>query len=80
MSNLLLPHNNWWETNTFGSSTLPFGFSAPQDSYLNNGWEDLDGDLKMFLAIEELASDRREKELLGTRKAGLGSACSEIAT
>jgi hypothetical protein len=61
MSDLLLPTNNW------------FGFSAPQDSALNNGWEDLDhGDLKLFLAIEEL--------LTGTQKAGLELSCSETAT
>ncbi len=45
MSDLFLPTNNW------------FGVSAPQDSALNNGWEDL------FLAIEEL--------LTGTQKAGV---------
>jgi hypothetical protein len=60
MSNLLSPNNNWWETNTFGSSTLPFGFSAPQDSYLNKGWEDLDGDLEMLLAIKELLTGERK--------------------
>jgi hypothetical protein len=58
MSNLLLHNNNWWETSAFGSSTLPFGFSAPQDSYLNDKWEDFDGDLEMFLVIEELLTGK----------------------
>ena len=44
---MLLP-NNW------------FGFSAPQDSYLNDGWEDLDGDLELFLAVEELLTGKRK--------------------
>jgi hypothetical protein len=44
----------------FGSSTLPFGFSAPQDSYLNDGWEDLDGDLERFLVLEELLAGKRK--------------------
>jgi hypothetical protein len=59
MSDLLLPHN-WWEMTAFGSSTLPFGFLAPQDSFANDGWEDLDGDLEQFLAIEELLAGGRK--------------------
>ena len=35
--------NNWWETSAFHGSNAT-----------NDGWEDLDGDLEMFLAIEEL--------------------------
>jgi hypothetical protein len=45
MSNWLLPRN-WWQTSAFGGSTLPFGD--------DDGWEDLDGDLELFLTIEEL--------------------------
>jgi hypothetical protein len=35
-----------WETSAFG-------IYAPEDSYAKDGWEDLDGDLELFLAIEE---------------------------
>jgi hypothetical protein len=51
MSDWLLPRN-WWETSAFGGSTLPFGD--------DDGWEDLDGDLEMFLAIEELLTGQRK--------------------
>ncbi len=51
MSDLLLP-NNWWEKSAFGP------FTAPQD--LNDGGEDLDGDLELFLAIEELLTGKRK--------------------
>ncbi len=52
---------NWWETRcAFGSSTLPFGVSAPKDSYMNDGWDDLDGDLELFLAIEGLLTGERK--------------------
>jgi hypothetical protein len=61
MSNLF-PSNWWWKaSDAFGSSILPSRYSAPQDSCANDGWEDfLDGDLELFLEIEEL--------LTGTRK------------
>jgi hypothetical protein len=51
MSDLL--RSNWWERSTFGSF-------APQDSSANDGWEDLDGDLELFLAIEELLTGERK--------------------
>ena len=45
----------------FGSLTLPYGFSAPIDAYVNNGWDSLDGeDLQLFLAIEELLTGERK--------------------
>jgi hypothetical protein len=39
MSDLL--RGNWWERSAFGSSTV---------TCANDGWEDLDGDLELFLA------------------------------
>jgi hypothetical protein len=52
---------NWWETRcAFGSSNLPFGVSAPKESYVNDGWDDLDGDLELFLAIEGLLTGERK--------------------
>jgi hypothetical protein len=51
MSDWLLPRN-WWETSAFGGSTLPFGD--------DDGWEDLDGDLELFLTIEELLTGQRK--------------------
>jgi hypothetical protein len=59
MTDLLMPMN-WWETSAFGSPALPFCFSSPQDSYSNDGWEDLDGDLELFLAIEQLLTGERK--------------------
>jgi hypothetical protein len=57
----LLPTNCWWETSgVFGSSTLLYGFSAPKDAYANNGWDSLDEDLQLFLAIEELLTGERK--------------------
>jgi hypothetical protein len=44
----------------FGHSTLLYGFSATKDSYANNGWDSLDGDLQLFLAIEELLTGERK--------------------
>ena len=41
MSDLL--RGNWWERSAVGSSTV---------TCANDGWEDLDGDLELFLAIE----------------------------
>jgi hypothetical protein len=35
-------------------------FSVPQDSYANDGWGDLDEDLGLFLAIEELLTGDRK--------------------
>ncbi len=59
MSNLL--PTNWWETSgVFGSLTLPYGFSAPIDAYANDGFDSLDGDLQLFLAIEELLRGERK--------------------
>jgi hypothetical protein len=52
---------NWWETSgVFGSSTLLYGFSAPKDAYVNGGWDSLNGDLQLFLAIEELLTGERK--------------------
>jgi hypothetical protein len=34
-----------------GSSTEPYGISASKETYANNGWDSLDGDLQLFLAI-----------------------------
>lgn len=50
MSDLL--RGNWWERSAFGSSTV---------TCANDGWEDLDGDLELFLAIEELLTGERRK-------------------
>ena len=47
MSDLLT--NNWWETRAFDVSYAT-----------NDGWEDLDGDLELFLAIEEFLSGDRK--------------------
>jgi hypothetical protein len=59
MSNLL--PTNWWETSVvFGSSTLLYGFSATKDADANYGWDGLDGDLHLFLAIEELLTGKRK--------------------
>jgi hypothetical protein len=49
----LLP-SNWWEmSGAFSSST-------PQGAYTNYGCEDLDGDLELFLGIQELLTGKRE--------------------
>ena len=42
--------SNWWETNAFE------GAYATK----NDGWEDLDGDLKMFIAIDEFLTGERK--------------------
>ena len=41
MSDLL--RSSWWETSAFGSSSA--------DSYANDGWEDLEGDLEQFVGV-----------------------------
>ena len=41
---------NWWDTR------CAFG----EDSYVNDGWDDLDGDLELFLAIEGLLTGERK--------------------
>jgi hypothetical protein len=50
MSDLL--RSSWWETSAFGGSTV--------DPHANDGWEDLEGDLELFLAIEELLTGVRK--------------------
>jgi hypothetical protein len=50
-----LPHHNWWDSSVLASSTIQFGVAAAQDSYASDSiWEDLDGNFKLFEAIEEL--------------------------
>ncbi len=46
-----------------------FGFSAPQDPYANDGW-DLNGDLELFLGIEELLTGERKS--YWEHKSGIG--------
>jgi hypothetical protein len=50
----LLPHD-WWESSVFASSASSFGFApAQQDAYAsNNVWEDLYGDIELFLMVAE---------------------------
>jgi hypothetical protein len=36
------------------------GFSATKDAHANDGWDSLDGDLQLFLAIEELLTGERK--------------------
>jgi hypothetical protein len=39
----ILPHHDWW------------GSRVPASSYASDSiWEDLDGDIKLFVAVEEL--------------------------
>ena len=47
MSDLLT--NEWWETSAF----------EVLHATKNDGWEDLDGDLELFLAIEEILTSNR---------------------
>jgi hypothetical protein len=53
--------NDWWETDAFvAGSTLPFGVAAAKDSHASDStWEDLDGDIKLFLALQDLLAGER---------------------
>jgi hypothetical protein len=44
----VLPHHDWWDS------------SVPPSSYASDSiWDDLDGYIKLFVAIEELLTDER---------------------
>jgi hypothetical protein len=54
----------------FASSALPFGDAATEDLIASDSiWEDLDSDIVLFLAIEELMSGEQASKPLATQKA-----------
>jgi hypothetical protein len=77
----LLPTNSWEISGVFGSSTPLCELSAPKDAYANDGWDSLDGDLQLFLAIEELLTGESKAYWKNERLDwDLGSSCRETAT
>jgi hypothetical protein len=51
--------NDWWESSIFASSAGPFGFTSRSSLVNDNIWENVDGDIQTFIALEELLSGYR---------------------
>jgi hypothetical protein len=51
--------DDWWDSSIFACSASPFGLSSHASSLDDNIWDNVDGDIETFIALEELLTGHR---------------------
>jgi hypothetical protein len=51
--------NDWWESSILASSSGPFGLSYQSSLGNDHIWENVDGDIETFIALEEILTGKR---------------------